>query len=177
LSRLDWKNGRFMADVETDMIYTAMQGWRDVSGDWIDYFRFNSTATIVDPIYDEATGDGRLYYPAVRIPVLHVTLIPGENQNSDTGFYYNDTLSIDVAFDQFTRTGMDYADVQQGNYLKDRIYYNQKVFRTVSMVPRGKIQQRPTMIGIEATQLKPDELVDDVQFMPWSQQVKPPLTP
>ena len=177
MSRLDWKNGRFMADVETDQIYTAMRGWRDVSGDWVDYYRFNATSTIIDDIYDEATGQGRLYYPAIRIPVLHVTLIPGENQNSETGFYYNDTLSIIVAFDQFTRTGMDYVDVQQGNYLKDRIYYNQKVFRTVSMYPKGKIQQRPTMIGIDCTQLKPDELIDDVQFMPWSQPVNLSLTP
>lgn len=166
-----------MADVETDRIYTAMKGWRDVSGDWVDYYRFNPSSTIVDSIYDEATGQGRLYFSPVRIPVLHVVIIPGENQNTDSGFYYNDTLTVICAFDQFTRTGMDYADVLQGNFLKDRIYYNQKVFRTLSMTPRGKIQQRPTMIRIECTQLKPDELIDDVQFMPWSQQANPSLIP
>lgn len=177
MSRLDWKNGRFMADVETDKIYTAMRGWRDVSGDWIDYYRFNEAATIVDDIYDEATGSGRVYFPAVRIPVLHVTITPGDNQNSDTGFYFNDTLNIICVFDQFVRTGMDYADVLQGNFLKDRVYYNQKVFRTLSMVPRGKIQERPTMVEIDCTQLKPDELIDDTQFMPWSQPVILTTTP
>lgn len=86
------------------------------------------------------------------------------------GFYFNDTLVVIAAFDQFTASGMDYADVLQGNYLKDRIYYNQKVFRTISMNPAGKIQERPTIIRIDATQLKPDELVDDTAFAPWSQQ-------
>lgn len=109
--------------------------------------------------------------------MLHVTIIPGENQNTDMGFYFNDTLSIICAFDQFTRTGMDYADVLQGNYLKDRVYYNQKVFRTLSMTPRGKIQQRPTNIAIECTQMKPDELVQDTAYAPWSQPVTLSTTP
>jgi len=177
MSRLDGKIGRWNADVETDQIYTAMEGWRQVSGDWVDYYKFNAPSTIVDTIYDEAVGQGRLYFPRVRIPVLHATIVPGENQNTDKGFYYNDTLVITCAFNQFTKTGMDYADVLQGNYLKDRIYYNQKVFRTVLMAPSGKIQERPTMIRIEATQLKPDELIDDVQFMPWSQPILTTTTP
>lgn len=177
MSRLDWKAGRWTADVETDQIYMSMRGWRDVSGDWIDYYRYNEAATQVDDIYDEAAYPGRIYYPPVRIPVLHVTLIPGENQNTDMGFYYNDTLHIICAFDQFTTTGMDYADVEEGNYLKDRVYYNQKVFRTLTMAPSGKIQERPTMITIDCTQLKPDELVDDVAFMPWSQPVNLTTTP
>lgn len=170
-------NGRWTADVETDQIYMAERGWRDVSGDWVDYYRFNADATQVDPVYDEATGEGRLYYPRIRIPVLHVTLIPGENENTDMGFYYNDTLSIICAFDQFTRVGLDYADILMGDFLKDRIYYNQKVFRVLSMTPRGKIQERPIMVGLECTQLKPDELIDDTMFMPWSQPVILATTP
>lgn len=170
MSRLDFKQGRFTADVETDQIYIAEKGWRQVSGDWIDYYRFNGQQTILDNIYDEAIGQGRLYFPRIRIPALHVTIVPGDNQNTDMGFYFNDTLVAIIAFDQFTTSGMDYADVEQGNYLKDRIYYNQKVFRTLSMVPGGKIQERPTIIRIDATQLKPDELVDDEAYAPWSQQ-------
>jgi hypothetical protein len=177
VSRLDAKRGRWTADTETDQIYMALEGWRQVSGDWVDYYRFNAPATEIDNIYDEATGQGRLYFPRVRIPVLHATIVAGENENTDMGFYFNDTLVILCAFDQFTKTGMDFADVLQGNYLKDRIYYNQKVFRTLMMNPSGKIQERPTMIRIEATQMKPDELVDDTAFMPWSQPVLTVTTP
>lgn len=177
MGRLDWKKGRFTSDVETDQIYHAMRGWRDVSGDWIDYYRFDADATEIGDIYDEAVGEGRVYKPMLRVPVLHVVLVPGDNQNGEMGFYYNDTLHVTCAFDQFTGVGLEYADVLQGNFLKDRIYYNQKVFRVLAMNPQGKIQQRPTLIGIDATQLKPDELIDDQQFGQWSQLANPVTTP
>jgi hypothetical protein len=169
MSRLDWKRGRFSADQETDRVYKAMRGWRDTSGDWLDYYRFDYASTVLDTVYDEAVGQGRIYKPRVRVPVLHVTVIYGENQNTDMGFYFNNGLHIICAFDQFTGVGMDYADIQNGNYLKDRIYYKQNVYRTIQMEPSGQIQERPTMVSIDATQLKPDELVDDKIFAQWSQ--------
>lgn len=169
MSRLDWKRGRWNADTETDLIYKAMRGWADLAGDWIDYYRFNSEYTSLDPIYDEASGQGRIYEPRVRIKVLHNTLVFGENQNTDMGFYFNDTLETIVAFDQFANVVMSYPDILASNFTKDRIYYNQKVFRVLSVNPRGKIQQRPTLIHISSTQLKPDELVDDQIFAQWSQ--------
>lgn len=169
MGRLDWKKGRWSADQETDRIFKGMQGWRDVSGDWIDYYRLDRDATIVDPIYDEATGAGRIYKPAVRVPCLHVTHLEGENENTDMGFYYNDTLTASIAFDQFTGVGMDYADILNGNYINDRLYYDQKIFRVLALAIRGQIQQRDIIVGLEATQLKPDELVDDQIFAQWSQ--------
>lgn len=177
MSRIDWKKGRWPATREVELVYEAMRGWRDVSGDWLDYYRFNPNSTQIDPIYDEATGQGRVYYPPVRVPSLHVVLIRGENENTDTGFYYNDTLSATIAFDQFVETGMDYADLLTGNFLKDRIYYNQKIFRVVQIQPEGKIQQRPTIVQIDATQLRPDELIDDQEFAQWSQPANLSLTP
>lgn len=168
MGRVDWKKGRWSADQETDRIYKAMRGWRDVAGDWIDYYRFSQDATTLDPIYDEASGPGRIYKEKIRVPVLHAVLIVGDNENTDMGFYFNDTLEVICAFDQFVGVGMDYADIQTGEYLKDRIYYNQKIFRVTQIEPRGKIQERPTLIHISATQLKPDELVDDQLFAQWS---------
>lgn len=169
MSRLDWKRGRWSADTETDREYKAMRGWRDVLGDFIDYYQFNSDATVLDPIYDEATGQGRVYFPRVRIPVLHVVLIVGDNENTDMGFYFNDTLEISCAFDQFMGVVANHPDILTGDFLKDRIYYNQKIFRVIQIEPRGKIQERPTIMAISATQLKPDELVDDQIFAQWSQ--------
>jgi len=173
MGRLDWKRGRMNADNETDRMYKAMRGWRDVSGDWLDYYHFNEAATITDPIYDEAIGEGRVYFPPVRLPVLHVIHIQGENENTDTGFYYNDTLSATIAFDQFTGVGMDYAEIETGDYLNDRVYYNQKIFRVLQLSLEGKIQQRNVIVALYATQMKPDELVDDQLFNQWSQGNQP----
>jgi hypothetical protein len=168
MGRLDWKRGRFSPDYETAQIFTAARGWRDVSGDWLDYYRLDVAATLIDPIYDEAIG-GRVYNPPVRLPVLHVTHIEGENENTDTGFYYNDTLNASIAFDQFTGVGMSHADIQTGNYLNDRVYYDQKIFRITQLAIRGQIQERDIIVGLDATQMKPDELVDDPQFRQWSE--------
>lgn len=168
MGRLDWKKGRWSADQETDRMFKGMRGWRDVSGDWLDYYRLDVAATLIDPIYDEAIG-GRVYKPPVRLPVLHVTHIEGENENTDTGFYYNDTLNASIAFDQFTGVGMNHADIQTGNYLNDRVYYDQKIFRVTMLAIRGQIQERDIIVGLDATQMKPDELVDDPQFNQWSE--------
>jgi hypothetical protein len=169
MSRTDWKKGRFSADVDTDRTFKRMRGWRDVYGDWLDYYRLNEASTQIDPIYDEAVGEGRVYFPPVRLPCLHVTHIEGDNENTDMGFYYNDTLSASIAFDQFVGVGMDYADIQTGNYINDRVYYDQKIFRIMSLSIRGQIQQRDIIVGLDATQMKPDELVDDQLFKQWSQ--------
>ena len=168
MARVDWKKGRFNSDSETDRMYKRMRGWRDVRGDWLDYYHLNEAGTSVDPIYDEATAPGRVYFPRVRVPVLHVTVQYGDNENTDMGFYFNNTLEALCAFDQFTGVGMDYADVKDGNYLKDRIYYKHEIYRVTQIVPKGQIQERPTLISISATQLKPDELADDALFAQWS---------
>lgn len=169
MSRLDWKKGRWTASQETDQIFEGMRGWRDVSGDWLDYYRYDPSKTEIDPIYDEAIGLGRAYFPAVRIPCLHVTHIEGENENGTSGFYYNDTLSASIAFDQFVGVGMNFADIRTGDYINDRVYYDQKIFRVVQLSIRGQIQQRDIIVGMDATQMKPDELVDDQLFRQWSQ--------
>ena len=168
MGKLDWKKGRWSADQETDRIFKAMRGWRDVAGDWINYYRYDAASTVIDPIYDEAAGSGRLYLPPIRIPVLHVNHEEGGNENGDLGFYYNDSLSASIAFDQFVGVGMSFADVRTGEYLKDRVYYDQKIFRVTKLAIQGQIQQRDIIIELAATQMKPDELIDDSLFVQWA---------
>lgn len=168
MSRLDWKRGRFSADLETDRIFKGLRGWRDVNGDWLNYYRFDSAATQLDPIYGEAIGTGRMYKSPVRMPCLHVTHLRGANENGTAGFYTNDDLDATIAFDLFLQMGMSYADIDTQNYLKDRVLYDTKVFRVTNIAVRGQIQERDIIVGLTATQCKPDELVDDQQFKQWS---------
>lgn len=168
MSRMDWKKGRFNADSETDRMFRGLRGWRDSNGDWLDYFRYDSVNTQVDPVYGETMGSGRLYKAAVRLPCLHVTHLQGAREQAAYGFYSNDDLDATVAFDLFIQTGMTYVDIANQNYLKDRVYYDMKIFRITALSVRGQIQRRDTIVGITATQMKPDELVDDAQFAQWS---------
>ena len=168
MSRLDWKKGRYSADVETNSIFSGLEGWRAENGDWFNYYRFNAGASVMDDVYDEASGSGKSYFPPVRVPAIHVVHVQGENEYGDMGFYYNDQLTITVSFEQFSLVGMEYADITAGDYLKDRILYNGQVYRVVQMSSRRKIQERSIIIEISCQQLKPDELIDDAEFAQWS---------
>lgn len=168
MSRIDYKRGRFNPDQETDAIFGAMRGWQSVDGDWVNYFRFDEAHSEIHPIYDEPTGGGLMWLAPVRVEALHVTHVQGANEDSDRGFYYNDDLDVTVPFDLFIQAGMSMADIDTGNYLKDRVVYDRKVFRIKSISIRGQMQQRDIIVGITGTQLKPDELVWDQQFAQWA---------
>lgn len=145
-----------------------MKGWQSSFGDWMGYYRWNPELTIMDPVYDEAVGDGLIYYPALNLPCMHVTHVEGGNEYGEYGFYYNDDLDAIIPFDQFIQCGMSLADIATGNYLKDRVFYDRKLFRVTNLSIRGQIQERDIVIALTATQLKPDELVNDVMFAEWS---------
>lgn len=168
MSRIDYKRGRFNPDSETDAIFEAMKGWQSVDGDWVNYYRFDEAHSEIHPVYDEPTGNGLIYLPPVRVEALHVEHVEGGNENSDRGFYYNDDLDISVPFNLFIQAGMSMADINTGNYLKDRVVYDRKVFRIQTISIRGQMQQRDIVVGITGTQLKPDELVMDSQFAQWA---------
>ena len=170
MARIDSKRGRFNNDQATDSILQGMRGYAENNGDWLAYYRFDPLASVMDDVYDEpATGSGGLKYkPLVRVECLHVTHIEGGNENSDLGFYYNDDLDASIAFDLFLQAGMSMADIETGNYLKDRVVYDRKLFAVTQLAVEGQIQQRDIVIGLSATQIKPDELVNDVQFAAWS---------
>ena len=98
---------------------------------------------------------------------IHVIHVEGANENSDLGFYYNDDLDAKIAFDLFLQAGMKMADIETGNYMKDRVLYDRKLFRVTQFAIEGQVQQRDIVVGLAATQLKPDELVNDSMFAAW----------
>jgi hypothetical protein len=168
VGRLDYKRGRFNPDYETDKILGALEGWQSVDGDWADYFRFDPVRSEIDEVYDEPTGNGLVYLPPVRIQAMHVEHVEGSNEDSENGFYYNDDAALIVAFDKVLQAGMDYSDIMTGNYLKDRVVYDRKVFRVRQISIRGQMQRRDIIVAISATQVKPDEMVWDTQFADWA---------
>ena len=169
MGRLDYKRGRFDSDYETNDIFGGLDGFTDVFGDQLDYYRFDRETSTMDDIYDEATGEaGRQFKPAIQIPAIHVTHVEGENKNGDMGFYYNDDLEATFSFRTIQGVGLTLADIKTGNYLKDRVVYDDKVFRVEQLSIEGQIQKRDIIVALRSTQMKPDELIDDPQFSRWS---------
>jgi hypothetical protein len=165
VGRIGWKGGRFSVDWETSEIYKGLRDWQRWTGDEINYFRFAYDQSTVDPTYGEAAGTlGKVYFGPNVVPALHVIHVEGDNDNTVNGFYYNDRAHVTLSFDQLKRTGLDKMDLNTQNYLKDRFVYDTKVFRVTSVQVLGQIQQRDIIVAIDATQVKPDELVNDIQF-------------
>jgi hypothetical protein len=167
-NRADRKRGRWTADLETARIFDGMRGWQQSYGDWLDYYRLDPANSEFDPVYEEATGNGVRFLSPVQLPCLHVTHMRGGNEYGDSGFYYNDTLSATIPFDLFVHCGMTLADIDTGNYMRDRVVYDQKVFKVTELAIRGQIQRRDIIVGLDGTQVKPDELVDCPQLIQYA---------
>lgn len=164
MSRLDWKRGRWTATQETLEIHGALYGWQHNFGDEIEYYRFLSEDSYTNTIYDEGDRVGKVYAPVLYVPCLHVTHSDGIKEQNDTGLYFNDGLYITCSFSQFTRVGLTYVDLDHQQYLNDRLVYDRKVFGVESIYVLGQIQERDIIVSIEASQVKPDELVNDSQW-------------
>ncbi len=167
MSRLDWKRGRFTSDkYETQEFNRALRGYQSTQVyDALKYFRFERSLSEMNDIFDEGEGAGRVYRPAVVVPVLHVNHTEGRNQDLATGFYVNDDIYVTASFDQLYRTGLSFQDIEHEIYLKDRFIYDRKLWRITAIHILGQVMRgRDIIISIEGTQVKASEIVNDPQF-------------
>lgn len=165
---MDWKRGRFSIEFETNEIHSALRGRQDEVGQTIEYYRFAKHLSQSNNIYDEADGVGRVYTPPMSLPVLSVTHEEGGNQDRPEGFYTNNDVHLTASFEQLRMVGLTAMDIQTENYLRDRFVYDMRVFRVMKIYILGQLQQRDIIVSMDATQVKPDELVNDPQFKRYS---------
>jgi hypothetical protein len=173
LARIDGHAGRATSDFETVRLFDGLRGWKGQYGDWVDYYRLDPAVTYFDDVYEEVTGNGRQYLPVVRLGCLHVALIQGGNTMGDKGFYMNDDIRALVPYDIYEGTGMSLSDLNTGTYEMDRIVYKSKVFQVNLISIAGQIQERPTMVAIDASQVKPDQLIEDTLFRQYEENPTP----
>lgn len=164
MARADHKRGRFNVEYETKEIHRGLVGWQRRTGDFVDWFRFDRQDSTMDDVYDEGDGAGKVYNGPYRIPVMHVTHEEGRNLDTDTGFYFDDSLHITAAFDQVRETGLTEMEIKTQKYLKDRVIYDHRVFRIVRIEVLGQVRKQDIILSIDAVHVKPDELVNDTQF-------------
>lgn len=164
MSRLDYGSGRFNADFETREISEALRGWQTEFGDSVLYYRYWGEQSQMDNIWDEATAAGRTWHPPSEVPALHVTHVEGGDEDRAQGQYYNDTLYMTCTFEALKRIGFTELDLTYQSYLNDRIVYDYRVFRVTRLQVMGQIQRRDVIVSIEGSQVKPDEMLNDVGF-------------
>jgi len=81
------------------------------------------------------------------------------------------TLNVDdvqaVAPEIFNNVGSVVSAVDQLN--KYRVVFRGQVYRPIKTQPAGLVANRYTLIIMDLTQLAPDELVNDAQFLTYAQ--------
>ncbi|MFJ1700399.1 hypothetical protein ACIOHC_36010 [Streptomyces sp. NPDC088252] len=164
MSRLDWKRGRWSAEVETQQIGDGLRGYQPAYGDQVTYWRFDYKKSQRHPVYDEASEVGRQFIGPHEIPVLDVIHGYGGDELHEGGFYTNDSLRVTCGFRQISRVGLTHADLRTAAYLRDRVAYDGKLFRVLSMKIQGQIQRSDVVVEINAAQLKSDEVANDPLF-------------
>lgn len=170
MGRLDWKtHGRFNVQYETTDIMSTLRGRQQEIGERVDYYRFSHADPAGDDLYDEGTGQGKIYSGPFHIPALHVVHNEGPAHDTTQGMYFVNNLHVTCSFDALRKMGFDDQDIDHGTFLTDRIVYDDTVFRVTSISVLGQIKNRDIIVSMECVQLKPDELVNDAQFARWSQ--------
>lgn len=167
-NRLGRKQGRFTSDFEVNEIHAGLRGHQQAFGDDVEYYRFLRESSAMHDIYDEGTGAGRVYNGPINAPALRVVRLEGSVANVDTGLYWNDEVHATFGFDILEKIGLTEMQVEHHDYLRDRLVYDDKVFRVTNVQILGQLQKRDIVVSIDATQVKPDELVNDPQFKRWS---------
>lgn len=169
--------GRFDADFESDRISEGItEDLANPAGNTAEWWRFDSLSTVLDPVYDvEPIGTGRVWKSPLTLRVIRSSITEGSNPMNARGFYNTDTLhltvNIDDMYDVSPELFSDRALIKPTLDLanKYRVVWKGQVYRPIKTQPAGLVANRHTLIVIDLTQVAPDELVNDAQFLAYAQ--------
>lgn len=164
--------GRFFPPVfDLNRIDRDLQQFGETFGTVILWYFFDPDRSFSNDIYPEGDielGGRRWVTPPLRVPTLSANRLEGSRDVSDgAGLYTVDHIRVELSSETATRAGL-LPDVSQNTtlHLNDRFIYENKVFSPTSFHDTGQFE--PTnarvVLSIDATQLRPDEIGNDVDF-------------
>ena len=107
--------------------------------------------------------------------VIRSSITEGDGRMNNRGFYNVDTLHLTLNVDDvqavspemFTNNGLVKTTIDLVN--KYRVVWKGQVYRPVKTQPAGLVAERHTLIVVDLTQVAPDEMVNDAQFLQYAQ--------
>lgn len=131
---------------------------------FVDWWRYSKDSSSIDPIYDVGDYDGgRVWKPPVRLRIIRQTVNQGPVYPNDRGFYTQDDMTFIVNEREF-RSKLPHIPYEPDPFLKDRITWRGKVFHPFLVNPRAHLYNTAVTVAINATQVNPEELVNDPQW-------------
>jgi hypothetical protein len=168
--------GRFDSDFESDAIADGVTAdLTNPAGTLAEWWRFDHVNSTKDTLYDvEAIGPGRIWIGPKLIRIVRASLTQGASPLNQRGFYNTDklhlTLNVNdvqaVAPEVFNNIGVINSTISLADTY--RIVYKNEVWRPINTQPAGLVAERYTLVVMELTQLAPDELVNDSQFITYA---------
>lgn len=161
--------GRFSIQDEITNIRDGMhQDLQMPAGQTVRWWQWDDTASTIDEIYDTgySTGDqsnGRMWKRPIDIPCLTAFLYQGQTHHDERGFYNIDRLHMTIDMKVVWRL-MPALPENADAHLRDRIEFRGAIYQPYQIWQRGQVKYDYTVLSVDATQVKPDEMVNDPQF-------------
>lgn len=162
-------SGKFSTKYELDSMLDGIeQDLQHPVGQEVDWWLWDSTATVLDPIYGvgssgDSTSGGRRWKSPFKMPVINAQVFQGQTMQNDRGFYNTDILRVTVSMNDVRRKIPDLITTPD-LHLRDRVIFRNEIFRPTRLYLRGQVLTTYTILTIDLTQVAPEELVNDEQF-------------
>lgn len=170
MSRACSPGGRFSSDYERCSISSGINAdLTNAVGTSVDWWIFNLDTTAVDPIYDTGDNyplytDGKQYIGPFTVPVIKAVITQGQTKTSQQGFYNADILHLTLNYKD--AEALIPGIMQNPDDLgRDRVVWKGEVWRPYQAQQKGIIEDTWSLLTIELTQVMPEELVNDPQFL------------
>jgi len=167
--RAHMPGGRFDADYETTALLKGVDAdLKFPVGTKCDWYIWNPTGTVTDPIYDVGQDltnvyGGKVWTGPYKLPVVRAVIKQGSIKNSQAGYYGTDSLHLTLNAEDVERVAsgvIGNPDLQA----RGRIIWKGQVYRPYFVQQAGIVAERYTLLIVECMQVMPDEMVNDPQF-------------
>ncbi len=159
--------GKFFTDrYELDRSFRDIRQEQEDHGTIVEWYFYLGAEP--DDTYDEG---GRRWRGPVTVPVVSAVPVQGANVSNDSGLFVTDAITLRMSYRQITSVGIgpDISTDFESHYA-DRFVYRKHVYGIEAIRIDGHFDpdSHDVMVRVEAGQLRPDELFDDVEFTAFS---------
>ena len=132
------------------------------------WWEFDKAGTTKDDLYDEGSATGhREWVAPKRIPVYSVIRQEGIETPNPEGQYTVDSIHLSGQLEKMRQAGLSEPYNSQ-RHINDRFVYDGFVWEVRRYQIFGRLWDYETTVGIDATKVSPEEMINDPQFQAYT---------